>query len=514
MAQYMYERLSAQDNSFLVAEEENVPLHIAAVGILELGDLATPDGGVDIRKFKRATEAQLHRIPRYRQRLAYVPFENRPVWIDDQHFNIDYHIRHTALPRPGGVEELKKLVARILTRQLDRARPLWEIWVVEGLQDDRFAMVSKIHHCMVDGSSGADVAQILLSPTPEHQVEEPPPYYPRPAPTRAELVRDAVERQLSLPFRLLRGLRNFGEETADLRAEIGTRAKALTDLVGSIIMPSSETPINGPLSPHRRIDWLTLPLDDVRGVRRSLGCTGNDIVLATVSGAIRHYLMRHGVDPAEIDFRVSAPVDVRRDEDKGKMGNRVSSWIVRLPIDEERPLGWVERISEETRKLKESRQALGIDMMMKAAEYFPPSILAWGAKAASGPINMIVTNVPGPQFPLYILGARLLEMHPIVPLLDGTGLGIALFSYDGKLGIGLNADYERVPDVGTLTALLAQSFMALKDAVERQVVAKEHPAGESAQDEAGEASEQGDERERVPLRLAGNDEGDTAIAGG
>lgn len=485
MPQYMYERLSAQDNSFLVSERANMPLHIAGVGIYELGDLATDLGGVDVRKYKRALEAQLHRIPRYREKLQYVPVEGRPVWVDDPHFNIDYHVRHAALPKPGGVEELKKLTARIITRPLDRTRPLWEMWIIEGLSEDRFAILNKIHHCMIDGASGADVAQILMSPTPQHEVGEPRPFMPRPAPSATELALDAAKRLALSPIEMVGRLGAFARGASDVGSEIGARVRAVGELVRASLAPSSETPINGNLGPHRRADWLTLPLDDVKTVRRVLDCTVNDVVLATVTGAVRQYLIRRGVLPDEIDFRITAPVSVRSEEEEGRLGNRVSAWILRLPIEEADPVAWVRRIHEGTCELKESRQALGIDLLMSAAEYAPASLMALGSRLASGPINMVVTNVPGPQFPLYILGAKLLELHPLVPLLDGTGLGIALFSYDGNLHVGLNADYEMVPDLSGFTALFAGAFMTLvdaagvgapaSDAIEPELAGKEEP---------------------------------------
>jgi len=463
MSSYKYERLSAQDNGFLVAETDDTPLHIAAVGIYERGDLATPDGGVDIRRFKRFIEARLHEIPRYRQKLMWAPIENRPVWVDDAQFNIDYHIRHTALPRPGSVDELKKLTARITTRTLDRSRPLWELWIIEGLDGDRFATVSKIHHCMIDGVAGAGLAQVLNSPSRAVDDAEPRPYLPREAPSRAELLADAVLRAGELPLRALRESTGLARDPSALLGELSVRARAVRDVALQALQRSSDTPLNGRLGPHRRVDWLTLPLDQVKAARRALDCTVNDVVLATVTGAVRHYLLRRGVEPRTIDFRVAAPVNMRPADGEHAMGNRVSTWIVGLPIDAERPADWVEGVKATTRELRGGRQALGFELLMQAAEYAPASWMAAGARAASGPINMIVTNVPGPQFPLYAVGARLLEMQPLVPLLDGTGLGIALFSYDGKLHVGLNADYELVPDLGTFTALFAQSFMALAD---------------------------------------------------
>ena len=508
MSNYTYERLSAQDNGFLVAEHPNAPLHIAAVGIYDQSALASRDGGVDIRRFKRFIEARLHEIPRYRQKLAWVPIENRPVWIDDPHFNIDYHIRHAALPRPGGIDQLKSLAARITTRSLDRNRPLWELWVIEGLDGGRFATISKIHHCMIDGAAGADLAQVLNSPSPDIEIPEPRPFLPRPAPSETELLLDAVQRFAGMPFRAMRGLSALRSETAGLMAEFETRAKALGDLFSLAVKRSSETPLNGALGPHRRVDWLTLPLDEVKKVRRVLGCTVNDVVLATVTGAVRHYLMRRGANPRAIDFRVSAPVNMRKEPEKGSMGNRVSAWILRLPIEVEDPLAWVKGITETTQELKNSQQALGVEMLMQAAEYAPAGLMALGARVASGPINMIVTNVPGPQFPLYTLGARMLEMQPLVPLLDGTGLGIALFSYDGKLHVGLNADYELVPDLGSFTALFAQAFMALVDAAGRlapkdeaaATAAAESPADPIALTAAAEASAARRSR-RIPVEV-------------
>ncbi len=464
MARYTYERLSAQDNSFLLLETANVHMHVAATTIFEAGSLDTADGGIDIDSIKRATEAVLHLIPRYCQKLKWIPFENHAVWIDDRHFNIDYHIRHTALPKPGTDEQLKRLAARVMAQQLDRSRPLWEIWVVEGLERGRFAMINKMHHCMIDGASGVDLSQILMSPSPEHPLSEVHAFVPRPAPSRMDLWRDELTRRLSLPFRAIRDFREFARQTDDLRLEIRQRVRALTELIGWAVSGASETPINGRLGPHRRFDWLTMPLEEVKAVRKALGCTVNDVVLTTVAGAVSEYMIHRRVNPGELDFRVSAPVSVRREEERGKLGNRVSSWIVRLPLEERDPLGRLEAIHEVTRTLKESKQALGVEMMMAAAEWTPPALLSLGAQAASGPINMIVTNVPGPQIPLYMLGAKLEVSFPQVPLLENTGLGIALFSCDGKLCWGFNADYDLVPDLPVFVKAVEGSFAELSEA--------------------------------------------------
>jgi diacylglycerol O-acyltransferase / wax synthase len=461
MPRYSYERLSAQDASFLFAERPAIHMHVAATAVFQAGPMRTPDGGIDFERFKRAVEGALHRVPRYRQRLKWIPFENHPVWVDDRQFNLDYHIRHTALPRPGGAEQLKHLSARIMSQPLDRARPLWEMWLVEGLDGDRFATITKTHHCVIDGMAGADLAQILLSISPEQETAETVPYIPRPAPSSLELWLDSWGKRLAMPLRIVR-------ELADLSlrgdGELRTRMKALGELLGWVVMPASETPMNGRLGPHRRFDWLETELAHVKALRKAFDCSVNDIILATVAGAVRDFLQRRRVRPERIDFRVSAPVSVRNEQERGQMGNRVSSWIVRLPLEEEDARARVVRIREATRELKASNQALGVDTIMKMAEFTPSMLMSLGVRAASGPINMIVTNVPGPQFPLFMLGAELQSLFPVVPLLDGTGVGIALFSYNGKLCWGFNGDFELMPDMRALVSAVARSFEELAKA--------------------------------------------------
>jgi WS/DGAT/MGAT family acyltransferase len=464
MSPYNFDRLSAQDNTFLLAESATNPMHVSATLLYEAGPLRTPDGGIDVDAVRRSAEGVLHQIPRYRQKLRWSPLLRDPVWVDDRQFNLDYHIRHTSLPRPGSIEQLKRMSARIMEQQLDRARPLWEIWLVEGLSGDRFAVITKIHHCMIDGMAGVDLATILLSPDPNAGVPEPTRYVPRPEPSPAELLRHEVAHRVNLPRRSLRDLRSLRSETDDLREELRARGRAVLQLLGWL-RPTSETPINGDNSPHRRLDWLTTPLDDVKRVRKAAGCSVNDVVLTVVSGAMRDYLVHRNADPGRIEFRISAPVSVRRDQDQGQLGNRVSSWIIRLPIEQSDPLKRFEAINNVTQELKVSRQSLGVEMLMRLAEWTPPVLLSLGAQAASGPINTIVTNVPGPQFPLYMLGSKVVGMFPVVPLLHGMGLGIALFSYNGEMFWGFNADYDLVPDLPDFVRAVETAFIELADAV-------------------------------------------------
>jgi len=463
---YNYESLSGQDATFLLWETPSLHMHVACTQIFELGPLATPEGGVDFDEFKRFTKSILHRIPRYRQKIKWIPIEERPVWIDDAHFSIDYHVRHTSLPKPGSEDQLKTLAARIMEQQLDRDRPLWEIWVVEGLSHDRFAIITKIHHCMIDGSSGVDISQILMRTTPDRTIVEGPRYIPRPEPTRRELLLDATRDRIGLPLRALRSFREFRREAGNLIDEVALRTRAIRDAIANQSSNASPTPINGDLGPHRLFDWWSVSLADVKALRRALDCTVNDIVLTVVTGAFREFLARRQVRPEDLDFRVQAPVSVRTEAERGKLGNRVSAWLVRLPLDEPDPQKQLERIYTTTQELKHSHQALGVDMILSVVELMPNALLSLGAQAASGTMNSIVTNVPGPQFPLYALGAEMLAVYPQVPLLLNVGLGIALVSYNGRVCWGFNADLGLVPDLADFVVRIQNAFARLAEVAE------------------------------------------------
>ncbi len=469
VAKYNYDRLSGQDTSFLLWETPNLHMHVASTQIFELGPMKTPEGGVDFEAFKAFTASILHLIPRYRQKLKWIPIEQRPVWFDDADFELDYHIRHTSLPKPGSDAQLKKLSARIMAQQLDRTRPLWEMWVVEGLTGDRFAVISKIHHCMIDGSSGVDISQILMRTNRDREIEPGPEFIPRPEPEDRELIADSASLYLRGPLRALRGMREFRKETENLQDEIMLRTRAIRAALANQASSASKTPINGELGPHRLFDWWTVSLDDIKAIRHGLGCTVNDVVLTIVTGAFRDYLTHRRLRPEELDFRIQAPVSVRSDDERGKMGNRVSGWLVRLPLDEEDPLMQLERIHETTRELKESHQALGAELILEVMNRMPNGLVSLGAQAAAGTMNSVVTNVPGPQFPLYMLGSEMVAMYPQVPLLAGVGLGIALVSYNGQVCWGFNADLGLVPDLSTFVEMIIASFERVAAAAEVKV---------------------------------------------
>jgi WS/DGAT/MGAT family acyltransferase len=463
MAHYTYDRLTALDTSFLVLEKPNGYTHVASTQIFEAGPLRTEDGGIDFEAIRKAHAAILHRIPRYRQVLRFVPLENHPVWVDDHDFDLDYHLRHTSLPRPGSDAQLKRLSARIMQQHLDRERPLWETWVVEGLEGDRFALITKVHHCMIDGVSGVDLLQILLSPDPRAQLEPPPAWNPRPNPSGMQLLRHELTRRLRMPFEAVRDFRVFLRDAEDVGRELAVRARAVRETLGETLRSASETPINRRIGPHRRVDWFTTEISDIRSIRESLGGSLNDVVLTIVTGAFRRFLSDRGVDVAALDFRVLAPVSVRSEGERGALGNRVSAWVIPLPLGERDPREQLAAITRRTAALKESKRAVGAEVLTRVAEWTPTTLLSLGARNSSRllPFNTVVTNVPGPRIPMYLLGARLIEAYPHVPLVDHMGIGIALLSCEGRLHWGINADYDLVPDVADFVVALQDSFAEL-----------------------------------------------------
>ena len=467
MANEYFERLTAMDASFLVFESDRCPLHVSATMIYESGPMTRDGGGIDVGSYRDAMNAILHRVPRYRQKLQWIPVVGHPVWVDDPEFNLDYHIRHTSLPRPGSLEQLKQLSARVMAQPLDHSKPLWESWVVEGLEGDRFALISKFHHCMIDGSSGQELAQILMSTDPDHRISKTAPVYaPRRAPSGSDLMRAEADRYAGLAARSFRSLGGLGREASALRAGFQDRIGAIRRAYSAVGEAPSDTPLNGRIGPHRRFDWLDMPLEDVKAVRRALGCTVNDVVLAIVAGAVRDFLLRRSVDVDELDFRVATPVSIRSEDDRGNMGNRVSQWYIPLPIAETDPLKRIERIRAKTSELKSSKSALDADAIMDMVEWTPTVLMSLAGRAASraAPYNLMVTNVPGPQFPLYLQGAKMVAQYAQVPLSEGTALGVALVSYDGTLCWGFNADFELLPDLEFFVKAVEAAFRDLSHA--------------------------------------------------
>ncbi len=464
-----YDRLTQLDNSFLVYEDAPAAgaMHVASTQIHEAAPLRRPDGAIDLERIEEYVVSRLDRIPRYRQRIARTPIEGHPVWVDDPSFNIHYHVRHTRLPHPGNDRQLKRLVGRIFSQRLDREKPLWELWIIEGLEGDRVAVCSKVHHCMVDGVSGAELISALLTPEPQEKPDPPARWLPRPAPTGIALGTGEIARLARAPQALGSAMVKWARDEGHAREELSLRLGAIRDLVSGSSLPTP-VPFNRPVGPHRRIDWVRLPLEEIKRVGRPLDATVNDVVLATAAGAFRSYLGRaRGVDPDGIDFKVMAPVSMHRAGEKETSGNRVSAWTVELPLDEADPIARVERICQETRQLKESHAALGAESLTEVLEWTGAGLLSFAARFMrfGTPFNTVITNVPGPRVPLYMLESRLLEIHPHVPLMGTLGIGVALFSYDDGISWGFTADWDLVPDLHELVDATDASFAELRAAV-------------------------------------------------
>jgi WS/DGAT/MGAT family acyltransferase len=439
-------------------------MHIGAVAVFEAAPLRTPAGGIDIDRIRTLMEAGIHRIPRYRQRLARIPLFDHPVWVDDARFNLAYHLRHTHLPRPGDERLLKRLVGRLMSQQLDRGKPLWEMWVVEGLEGDRFAIVTKAHHCMIDGVGSVELTGLVMRPTPDEDPrlsEPPPPWLPRPVPSSGALLFQEIRHRATAPLTAL----HLARET--VRAPQATLARAsdatagLLEAMGASFRPASPTPLNVEIGPHRRFDWTVTELSRIREVKSRLGGTVNDVALAVLSGALGRFLHRRGIDVERLDFRAMLPVNVRAAGEH--LGNRVAMIAVRLPIGVRDPRERLTRIVAETSRVKRSHQAAGFQALEELSDRTFTSIFTEFARLAtlSQPYNVVVTNVPGPSFPVYVLGARMVACYPVVPLFRNQGLGIALFSYDGRLYWGFNADWDVVPDLHDLVTAVEHEMDAL-----------------------------------------------------
>ena len=446
-----FERLSALDGSFLAIENGASHMHIGSVALFERGPFGTADGGVDIERIRSLMESELHRVPRYRQRLAHTPIFAQPVWVDDQHFNLAYHIRHTHLPRPGDERQLKRLAARLMSQELDRGKPLWEMWVVEGLTDDRFAIITKVHHCMIDGVGSVQLTGAMLRPTPdvETPVDPPPRWIPRPVPSSLEPLAAEVGHRVVTSVNALASAALATLRPWDALSGAREMTAALGDTLGTGLHSASPTPLNVDIGPHRRFDWADADLEALKRVRRRHGGTVNDVVLAVLAGALRRFLHGRGLDPKDLDFRVMVPVNVRDAGSRDHVGNRVAMMVVRLPLDESDPVRRLQRTVAETARVKRSRQAAGMQLIESLSDATFPALMVQMANltAMARPYNVVTTNVPGPPIPVYVAGARMLSCYPLVPLFANQALGIALFSYAGRLHWGFNADWDAMPDL-------------------------------------------------------------------
>ncbi len=459
------DRLTGLDTAFLHLEDDSTAhMHVASVMIFQ-GHPPTPQKLVD------HVLSRLHLVPRYRQRLAHVPLgQGRPVWADDPHFNPHYHIRHTALPRPGDEAALKRLAGRLFSQRLDRSKPLWEIWLVERMSGNRFALIAKTHHALVDGISGVDITTVLFDTSPEPAgVGEAShsSWSPRPLPGSAKLLGEALLERATMPGEMARGARRMlrAPRRAVGQLREGLASIGATTLAG-ISAPAPPSPLNVDIGSHRRYTWVNADLALFKAIKDSLGGTVNDVVLASVSLALGRWLRHRGHDTDGLVLKAMVPVSVRADAERGMLGNRVAAMWAPLPVGVRDPAQCLAQIRVAMEDLKDSGQAVGAQVLTNLAGFAPPTVLSQAARlqARQRYFNLVVTNVPGPQFPLYLLGHRLRALYPVVPLARRQALGIAVMSYDGQLGFGLLGDYDTLPDLDLIARELKGSIRLLAGA--------------------------------------------------
>jgi WS/DGAT/MGAT family acyltransferase len=458
------ERLSAIDASFLAAEKESSHMHVGGLMIFE----GPPPGREDTLDH---IESRLPLVPRYRQKLAFPRFEmGRPLWVDDPSFNLEYHVRRTALPFPGDLEQLRLLTGRIFSQRLDRSKPLWEMWVVQGLEDDRFAIINKTHHALVDGVSGVDLATVLfdLGPVPPERLELPE-WRPSPEPSQAQLVAEGVKGLLRVPVDIGRNAvraASHPERTLERALEA---AEGLGEVAWANLNPAPDTPLNVPIGPHRRIVWVRTELDQFKAIKNSLGGTVNDVVLAVVTGALGRWLRTRGIRTEGLELRAQVPVSIRSDDERDRLGNRIAVMRAPLPVYAREPVERLRIVRESMQGLKESKQALAAQVIAGLEDFAPPTILSMASRMnwSTRLFNLIVTNVPGPQIPLYIQGRELLEVVPVAFLPDNYALTVAAMSYNGALDFSLLGDYDAMPDIEQVAQYVEEALDELLEAAGR-----------------------------------------------
>jgi diacylglycerol O-acyltransferase / wax synthase len=458
------DRMNPLDAEFLYLEDGTAHMHIASCALFE-GPAPAYDQLVD------RIRAKLPLVPRYRQRVRFLPMDlRRPLWIDDPHFNLDYHVRHSALPPPGGKAELCRLMGRLMSQELDRSRPLWEAWVVEGLAGGQWAVISKLHHCMVDGVAGVDLMAVVLD-----LEREPPPavmddWEPEPQPSALRLAVDGAVNIVARPAEQLRGA--FASLLSPRRALARgwTIATGLRGY-GSALLPTPPTSLDGTIGPHRRWTYAGGTIDDIRTIRKAFGGTVNDVVVAAVTSGFRDLIVARGEDPELVSLRTLVPVSVRKETGQGVYDNQVSAIFLDLPVHIADPLERLAAVHAEMDRLKQSHEAEAGQALTHLAAAVPPAFMGQGTRLVSRllsqvpqrTMNTVTTNVPGPQFPLYFAGREMLEYLPYVPIGPGVRIGVAILSYNGRLHFAVTGDYDTAPDIAILADGIEAALATLLD---------------------------------------------------
>ena len=460
------ERLSSLDAGFLHLESDTQQMHVGSLLVFE-----GPVPGY--QAFCDHLASCLDAVPRYRQRVRRMPLDlARPAWVDDPHFSLAYHLRHTAIPSPGGDVELRALVGRVMAQRLDVDRPLWEMWLVEGLREGRWAVVTKTHHAMIDGLAGNELMETVLDREPGRTRTPAQPWRPRSTPSRLGLAAAGAGWLVRLPVEVGRSVGSMAgalRSPSDVLRSGVVRANGLAEFGRSAASPTSV--LNGPLGPHRRWGWARADLADVKAVKDAAGCTVNDVVLAAIAGGFRHYLLQRGERVDDVLVRSLVPVSIRTEEHRGRLGNQVTAVFADLPVGVDTAAGRLAAVAAQMNHLKGSGVAVTVDAMMSAGDFVPATLMTLGArvyaKVGQRVVNTVTTNIPGPQYPLYLLDRRMLEMFPYIPVAQGVRISVGIVSYDGQLAIGATGDYDAVPDLDVLCS-------AIEDAL-RELVAAARP---------------------------------------
>ncbi len=455
------ERLTATDASFLTNESASSHMHIGGLLIFE----GPPPRYVDLVEHVRG---RLDQVPRFRQRLVVPPLEaGRPLWTDDVNFNLSYHIRHAALPDPGGEAQLKRLAARVFSQRLDRSKPLWEMWLVQGLERDRFALLTKTHHAAVDGIAGVDIGTVLFDFEP---VPEPAPiedgWEPAATPSTAQLIARGATDAAAAPVKLAERAAAAVRHPENAARRLVEALEGVGEVVGAFADPAPDVPLNQTIGPHRRFTWARSELATFKRIKDTFGGTVNDVVLAVVTGALRSWLHERSIRTEGLELRALVPVSIRTPDERGELGNRLAAMRGPLPVYVEDPVRRLRVVSEQMEGLKRSKQALGAEVIARFNDFAPPTLLAQAARInfSTRLFNLIVTNVPGPQMPLYILGRELEEVFPVAFLPQNHALAVAIMSYNGRLCFGLLADYDSMEDVETVARGIDESLAELEQA--------------------------------------------------
>ena len=449
------DRLTGIDASFLSNENENSHMHIGAVMIFE----GPPPSYED---FVAHVESRLPFVPRYRQKLVYPPLDaGRPLWADDTGFNLSFHMRHTALPSPGTESELIALANRVFSQSLDRTKPLWEMWLVQELQDDRFAVLIKSHHAMIDGISGVDIGTVLFdvtaNPEPTSSTDE---WHPRPEPSSLNLLKRSAGDLATAPLRLSDRLLGAVRNPQSVMDRLGDQAEGVSEIARAFADPAPDVPLNTDIGPHRRIAFARADFADFRRIKNAFDTTVNDVVLAVVTGSVRNWLIQRGIETEGLELRALVPVSVRTADEHGQLGNKLATMRAPLPVYEPDPVTQLEIVSAAMDGLKQSKQALGAETIARLNDFAPPTLLAQAARInfSTRLFNLIVTNVPGPQMPLYVLGHKLQETFPIAFLPKNHALAIGVMSYNGQLNFGLLGDFDAMPDIKLISDGLGEAM--------------------------------------------------------